>query len=293
MIEYNRDSWWKTCFSWRGTVLPYVLPRVGLLTGFCLLLVLVNDYVLRPAGRPLVGLDPIGHTIIGASLGFLLVFRMNQSNTRYWEARSHWGAIVNTCRNLARMGALFAPPAERLAKLESAYILMLKEQLRDSKDLTPIRNLVTGRELERLAKASNPAQMLAGSMTEWIVERMKKGQIDSMSANRLEGLVGILVDNQGGCEKIRKTPLPFVYVSLIKQILFLYLITLPFVLIDKMGLVAPLIVAGVSLGMLGIEEASVEIEDPFGLDLNHLALDQICATIGRDVTDMTAEDPWQ
>ena len=51
-----------------------------------------------------------------------------------------------------------------------------------------------------------------------------------------------------------------------------------------------LVVMGVSLGMLGIEEAGVEIEDPFGLERNHLPLDQICATIGKDVADL-AEEP--
>src|SRR5439155_4793539 len=102
----------------------------------------------------------------------------------------------------------------------------------------------------------------------------------------------VMVDNQGGCEKIRRTPLPFIYAALLKQILFLYLMTLPFVLVPLMGMLAPLVLMGVSLGMLGIEEAGVEIEDPFGLDPNHLPLDQICASIARDVADLTApEEP--
>jgi ion channel-forming bestrophin family protein len=291
LIDYNRDSWWSTCLSWRGTVLPFILPRVGLLTGFCLLLCLLDEWVFKPHGRSLPLLDPIGHTIMGVALSMLIVFRTNSSNNRYWEARSHWGMILNTCRNLVRMGAGFAPPADRLAKLTSAYVLLLKEQLRDSKDLTPIRNLVSGRELERLAKANNPAQVLAGFLTGWITERQQKGHIDTVVATLMESLVGILVDNQGGCEKIRRTPLPFVYAALIKQSLFIYLLTLPFVLVERMGYVAPLVVLGVSVGMLGIEEAGVEIEDPFGLDLNHLPLDQICATIGRDVTDLSADAP--
>ena len=57
-----------------------------------------------------------------------------------------------------------------------------------------------------------------------------------------------------------------------------------------MGFMAPLVLLGVSLGMLGIEEAGVEIEDPFGLDPNHLPLDKICASIGRDLSDLTAGD---
>jgi len=38
--------------------------------------------------------------------------------------------------------------------------------------------------------------------------------------------------------------------------------------------------------MLGIEEAGVEIEGPFGVDLNHLPLESICETIARDVHDL-------
>jgi putative membrane protein len=287
LIDYNREAWWSTCFSWHGTVLPYILLRVGLLTGFCLLLWLLSKAL--PQGKEFPGLDPQAHTIMGLAISFIIGFRTNSSNSRYWEARSHWGMILNTCRNLVRMATVYAPPAQDFAKLVSAYVLLLKEQLRNSNDLTPIRNLLTGRELERLANASNPAQMLAGSLSAWIAERMQKGQIDSITANRMEGLVGVLVDNQGGCEKIRRTPLPFVYAALIKQTLFLFLITLPFVLIAKMGPMAPLAVMCVSIVMLGIEEAGVEIEDPFGLDANHLNLDQICATIGRDVADLAVD----
>jgi putative membrane protein len=58
-----------------------------------------------------------------------------------------------------------------------------------------------------------------------------------------------------------------------------------------MGFAAPLVVAVVSLGLLGIEEAGVEIESPFGLDPNHLPVEQICETIARDVKEMaSAED---
>lgn len=291
MIEYGRDQWWRICFSWRGTVLPYVLLRVGLMTGFCLLLCLLQEHVLKPRGIGFPALDPIGHSLLGVSLGLLIVFRTNSSNNRFWEARSHWGAILNTSRNLIRMAAVYAPPADRPAKLVTAYVLLLKEQLRDGKDLKSIRHLISGRELERLAAASNPAQVLAKSITQWVHERQAAGALDMLAASRLESLVGTLVDNQGGCEKIRRTPLPFVYAALIKQMLLVYLGTLPFVLVERMGFVAPLVLLGVSLGMLGIEEAGVEIEDPFGHDSNHLPLDAICAVVARDVADLSAPDP--
>jgi putative membrane protein len=282
VINYDRTSWWKTCFSWRGTVLPHVLARVGLVTGFCLVLYLLDELVLRPHDQGLPALDPIGHTVLGVALSLLIVFRTNSAYSRFWEARSHWGMIINTSRNLVRMGAFYAGPADDLARLVTAYVVVLKEQLRDNRDLASIRHLVPGRILDRLAAANNPAQLLAGFLSEWIAGRLAAGRIDSILAARMESLVGVLVDNQGGCEKVRRTPMPFAYAALSKQVLFVYLATLPLVLVPRMQFMAPLVLMAVSLVMLGIEEAGVEIEDPFGLDPNHLPLDQICATIARD-----------
>jgi putative membrane protein len=290
VIDYERTSWWRNCFSWQGTVLPHVLPRVGFLTAWCLALYLFDELVLRPAGSPLPGLEATGHTVLGVALSMLIVFRTNSSYGRFWEARSHWGMIVNTSRNLVRMGAVYAGPADDLARLVTAWVLLVKEQLRDHRDLESVRHLLPGRVLERLAKANNPAQVLATFLSEWIASRLAEGRLDTIGAGRMESLVGVLLDQQGACEKIHRTPLPFVYAALIKQILLIYLGTLPFVLVKPMGFMAPLVVMGVSLGMLGIEEAGVEIEDPFGLDPNHLALEQICTTIARDSADLAAPD---
>ena len=46
-------------------------------------------------------------------------------------------------------------------------------------------------------------------------------------------------------------------------------------------------VAIVSFGFFGIEEAGVEIEDPFGLDDNCLPLDALCVGIIRDSAQIT------
>jgi putative membrane protein len=194
--------------------------------------------------------------------------------------------LVNTSRNLVRMGAVHSGQAIDLARLVTAYVVLVKEQLRDSKLLDSVRNLLPGRVLARLEGVNNPASVLAECISEWVQTRVKEGRLDPQMASRMEQYVCVLLDNQGGCEKIHRTPLPFVYAALIKQVLFIYLATLPFVLVKPMNFMAPLVVLGVSLGMLGIEEAGVEIEDPFGLDDNHLPLDQICSMIARDVQDL-------
>ena len=289
MIDYDRSSWWSTCLAVRGTVLPHVLGRVGLLTGFCLLLCLLNEYVLKRFDEQLLDLDPLGHQVLGVALGMFIVFRTNTSYSRFWEARSHWGMIVNTSRNLVRSGAVYAGPAGDLARLVAAYVYALKDLLRGKRELAELRPFLPGRLLEQLAAAGNPPLMLAKAMSDWIANKQAQGRLDAMQTSRMEGLVATLTDAQGGCEKILKTPLPFVYAALIKEVLLLYLASLPFVLVSKLGLAAPLAVAGVSLGLLGIEEAGVEIEDPFGSGPNHLALDRICESIARDTAALAAD----
>ena len=91
------------------------------------------------------------------------------------------------------------------------------------------------------------------------------------------------MDGAGGRERILKTPIPFAYAVHIKQMLVLYLGTLPFVLVPKMDFAAVLTVAGIAFGLMGIEEAGVEIENPFGCDANDLPLEEVARRWGRKV----------
>lgn len=286
MIEYDGKQWWRIACSLRGTVLPYVLARVGLLTGLSLVLVVLDDYILSRYGRSVPALDQLGHTVLGVSLGMLIVFRMNTAYNRFWEARTLWGGIVNACRNVVRLGTAHAGPADDLARLVAAFPIVLKQTLRGSRAFSDVRGFIPARLFERLEKASSPPTVVALAMSEWVRSRLVSGAFHPILAAQLEGSIGFLVDCQGGCERIKKTPVPFNYAALIKVVLLVYLITLPFVLVAKMGYAAPLVVAGVSLGMLGIEEAGVELENPFGLEPNNLPLDAICATIARDVVEV-------
>jgi putative membrane protein len=286
VIDYDRNQFFWIALAFRGTVLPHVLGRAGVLTLICLALYAADEYVIKPNNGKLEALDPLGHTVLGLALSLLIVFRTNSSNSRFWEARSHWGMLVNSTRSLARMAAAYSGHADDLARLIAAYVIQVREQLRGHSDVSLLRNLLSGRQLERLEGVNNPASVLAGMMSEWVAERLRSGQLDPVMAMKMEELIVILLDQQGGCEKILKTPLPYVYAALIKQALLLYLVTLPLVLVPKMGFVAPLVVAGVALVMLGIEEAGVEIECPFGLDPNHLPLESICQMIATDAGDL-------
>lgn len=283
MINYDPKAWLRVSFSWKGTVIPRVLGRLLFLLVLTVALLLVREFVsgTDPIFKPF---KPLGHTLIGVALGLLIVFRNNCSYDRYWEGRKLWGGIVNASRNLLRGATAYVGDTKELANLIAAYSLALKQHLRNNKDIAEIQSLVSPAIYAQATAAANPPSIIAYHISLWIKARFDEKKIDSHTAYGLETQVRAILDCQGGCERILRTPIPFAYAVHIKQLLMLYLITLPFILVGEMQWVALPTVAAIAFGLLGIEEAGVEIEDPFGDDPNDLPVEAMCATIARDTT---------
>ena len=290
MREYRRTNWWSTAFSYRGTVLRNVLGRVIALSVYSLTIQCLYEVGVDGGSliaRSLGKIDAAAYTALGSLLGFLIVFRTNSSSNRYWEGRSHWGQLINSSRSLARFAQAYFPPADELASLLAGYVICLKQTLRMSHDISEAEGFLPADVYERAQRTGNRPTAVAAAMSAWIAERFRSGKIDSQQVRHAEDLIARLVDAQGGCEKIQKTPLPFVYASMIKQLITLYLATFPLVVCDAMGWWTPLFIMVISFGFFGIEEAGVEIEDPFGLEDNCLPLDALCLTIIRDTAELT------
>lgn len=285
MIEYNRYGWWSTVLSIRGTALPRALRRVGIMVFYAALIQLVvdiGDYLGWFGDHRALSLDPVAHAVLGSLLGFLIVFRMNASNNRYWEGRSHWGMLINSTRNLVRFGVEHTDAGDELARLVTGYVIVLRRSLHGSRDLAEAEVYLPPEVIRDAARYGNQPTAVASAISAWIAKQHQDGVLDSIEVRHMEDLLCKMVDSQGGCEKIQKTPLPFVYVAMIKQLILVYLLTLPLVLFDRCGWWSPLLMAVISLGLFGMEEASVETEDPFGRDENCLDLETYTLTIARD-----------
>lgn len=282
MVNYDPKAWLRVMFSLNGTVLPRLLLRLVVLVGVALLLCMLDALLRLGDGSGLPILNPVAHTIMGVAIGLLIVFRNNCSYDRYWEGRRLWGSIVNSSRNLLRAATAYTGAAVDLANLVAGYALALKQHLRGNTDLAEVQALVPDDVFRKASAAANPPSLLAFFMSDWVHQRRVQGKLDENQARTLEALVSNIIDCQGGCERILRTPIPFAYAVHIKQLLWLFLMTLPFVLVPTMGWVTPIALATIGFGLLGIEEAGVEIEDPFGDDPNDLPIETMCATIARD-----------
>jgi len=277
MLDYEPKSWIRLIFSVRGTVIPRIFPRLVDITVWTFALAFLNYFT-----DCLNGFEKLPHQSVGLVLGFLVVLRTNTAYDRFWEGRKLWGGIVNSSRTLLRLAVTYCGDARPLADLLTAYVIALRLRLRKQDDLAEVQPWVSVDVLRKLRGVSNAPMLLSYEMGCWIREQLKQGKIDSILAQHIDDRVRELIDLQGGCERILRTPIPYNYAVHIKQFIVLYLILLPLAVVPAVGFWAIPIMALMTFGLVGMEEAGVEVEDPFGLDFNDLPLEQITSNIERD-----------
>lgn len=274
MIQYDPHKWMDHFFDVRGTLVKEISVRVLSTVAWAALIVWVDMKVRH------IGISSLLHQLVGLALGLLLVFRTNASYDRFWEGRKLWGGIVNETRNLVRLAAVHFSDRQmllRITKLTALFPYACMHQLRGTSGSHPEP------EYDALLKAQHGPLAIARSMTETIKTAKDRGDYGEMVLNSLDNNIQLLIDYQGGCERIRKTPLPFAYVVHLRRALIVYCWTLPFALVDTFGWYTILDVLLVSYIFYGIEEIGVEIEGPFGHDENDLPLEDITATIQHNI----------
>jgi len=283
MIDYPRHQFFRVALSVRGTVVPRVAPRVLIVAVIALAACGWN--ALAPES---LAFKPLAHSLVGIAMGMLLVFRTNASYDRWWEARKQWGGMVNASRNLVRIMTVHAGDGRRAAALCSAWSLALVHHLRGERHPEQTRELLGPEAAFRSYDQPNVPAAIGAELSRNIALALGQGRLAPDLARLAEGLVMELLDHQGACERILNTPLPFAYVTAVRQLLLVYLFSLPMVLVGELGWWSIPAAVFIAYGLLAIEEAGIEIEDPFGTDPNDLPLDAICATIAQDCAAMAA-----
>ena len=85
----------------------------------------------------------------------------------------------------------------------------------------------------------NPPTRVALAITAWIEREYREGGLNPQLVRHMEDELACLVNSQGACERILKTPMPFAYVVMIKQLILVYLLSLPFAVGNVSGWWSP------------------------------------------------------
>lgn len=280
MIDYDPHKWRTTFFAMKGSMVKVISVRSTLVALGASLLVLLHD-LYKPFDFP--NADVV-HGFVGTALGLLLVFRTNQSYDRWWEGRKLWGAMVNTCRNLARAASVhLAHDPDRLSRVVRLTQAFPAASMATLRHKTWVPANIAPDDVEAIAARNHAPTAVCQRITWHLEQERKAGRLADIVFTSVDNNNQLLVDIIGACERIHKTPLPFAYVVHLRRALVLYCVSLPIALVNTFGWWTVGVVWILTYVMLGIEEIGVEIEDPFEGDDNDLPLERITDGIQSNV----------
>jgi putative membrane protein len=116
---------------------------------------------------------------------------------------------------------------------------------------------------------------LSVSVEAYIRRGVIRGWWAPPQASYISGQLANLVASYGTMETIRHTPIPVAHLIHARQVLALYLMVLPFAMVEEMTWWAIPVVALVAFTLYGIEGIGSQLEDPFGYDKNDIKMDAI------------------
>ncbi len=264
-------------------------------------------YYLSENQSMAINFAPVG--VMGSALAIFVAFRNNSAYGRWWEARQLWGGIVNSSRVLARLVITFTDShshqenynKERsndfkhdLVYLCIAWVHSLRLHLRAQNTWEELNPFFTSKEEynELINRQNKPTylQLLIGNR---IYQAMADGTLGGFDSFQMEGQLLALANYQGGCERIKNTPLPKQYDFFTRVFIVIFSFLLPFGLLTFFAEANSWLIIPISILVSGVfvimERTGAANENPFENLITDVPLTAICNTIERDLKEMLGD----
>lgn len=288
MIIKKKNTWFKMLFEWRGSVLPQLLPRLILLLLFSLLIVYFKPFLIENN----LHINPAVFTLFGIALAIFLGFRNSVSYDRFWEGRKLWGALLNDMRSLSRQSITLIEDPQYESKREEfmnlliALVHSLKHQLRHTNPDHDLSRLLPKETTAKLKDVQYKPIVLLRELGIWVKNAKADGKIDTVAQLAFEENLNKISDIIGGCERIASTPIPYTYSVLLHRTVYIYCFILPFGFVETMGWITPFVIVFIAYTFVALEAIADELEDPFGLQPNDLALNAMSQMIENTILEL-------
>ena len=237
--------------------------------------------------------------VMGGAVGIFVSFRTNSAYARWWEGRQLWGKLVNVSRMFSSQILAYFPgdsdarkAARRIVRRHVAYVHALRAALRMEKvhEDERVRAMIAEDECARLASETNPNHALVHENLSEVAGAHTKGWIDGDQLRILDESMRIMLDVQGGCERIKKTPLPRGYAFIATRLIFGLAALIPMAMGKELGHLATPVTALVCLAFALISEAGRVLEDPFTHFWNGLPLTQLSIMIEANMRQRLGDE---
>lgn len=275
MMVNTRGSVWR--------LLAWQWQRAVLFVGAAVLAEVFHKFV----GWNHLVLPTMPLAVVGGAIGIFVSFRTNSCYARWWEGRQLWGRLVNSSRHFASQitTSIEMDVARPLVRRHIGYVHVLRCVLRDQDPWADERVMSFLDEAERtaLAREQNPTSAILHRQREELAKLTTDGKLPELRLLALDQTFASLLDVQGGCERIKKTPFPRGYAFISDRLILAFGILLPFAMVKDLEWVAipmNLLVCG---AFALISEAGRVLEDPFTLFWNGLPLAALSTTIENNL----------
>ncbi len=246
-------------------------------------------FTFNPIDLPIV---PV--SILGGALAIFLGFRNNSAYDRWWEARKIWGGVVNASRAFGTFVISYSSETfsggkmkqkeikkwrEDLIHRHIAWLYALKMHLRKLNYWEHLEKYLSEKEVEDLRAFHNKPTQLLNTQGLKLQEGYHNQIIDDFRHVELGNVVKELYNLQGMAERIKSTIFPYYYNYFTNVFLWLFIICLPFALVQEMGWGAIPMSSAISFVFMILEKAGATTEDPF----EGRAADTPISTISRNI----------
>lgn len=238
-------------------------------------------------------------TILGTVISLLLAFKSNQAYDRWWEARTLWGAILNDSRTLTRQLLTFIDVGygsedkkafcEKMAKRQIAWNYSLSRHLRTQDPLYQLDKWISDEDLRSVKNYTNIPVGLLELQGSDLRHAYKLGWLSEFQQVEIDKTLSRLTDELGGCERIKNTIFPATYSIYIHFSLIMFIMLLPFGLIEFFGIVEIPLVIAISSSFFLIEKMAIHLQDPFENRPTDTPTTTISMTAERDIKQMLKE----
>ena len=237
-------------------------------------------------------------TVLGSVIGIYVSFRTNSAYDRWWEGRRLWGQLVNTSRHFAAQVVSYLPDhgcrarCRELVLHQALYVHALRCELRGDRPSGDADVQRIASESEVSMDPSHPTVTVRLLRVQLKALHTLKcdALIDSRQLQSFDATLAVLLDVQGGCERIRNTPLPPAYALSAELLIRIYAVLLPLALVADLHWLAIPVSIVVCLALKLISEVGRSLENPFTHAYEALPLHALSVTIERNLRDAIGDD---
>ncbi|GAB3788800.1 bestrophin family ion channel [Spirosoma horti] len=264
------------------------LWMIGLCTGAYLL----ETYLLRGNVRIPNNIP----ALLATTLAFFIGFNNNQAYSRWWEARTIWGALVNDSRSWTRSILAYCQQMEesstdqahtgqitmRLIHRNLSFLHALKKNLRGT-DAHEYRTYLEQADLSILTRYANIPAALLDLQAQELQKLRQTGQVDGFAFMALNELLVRFSDSMGRCERIKNTLFPVTYLYFTRVFIWLMIVILTIDIAEDAGIWS--IILGWLIGFVFhvTHLNGLNLVNPFDGNPASVPLDSIVRTIEINV----------